>query len=207
MSEEDMLRGAVGSEVLGLLKDLITKLLGNKGKEWLEALKKFLRKENPWLIAMLQFVKIIELPAIGTFKPEDHIKVTPARECKTAKVVVAYVSDNIKALIKGRSEPDEKKAGIRIHKLCKASIDALILAELGENVKMGFNRVFQMLEKQGHGQEGDLLVDGRANIFYIEGTDWAVFCRWSSDLGGWSFGGDLILRLCTWDAGSQVVSR
>ncbi|MCX6809885.1 MAG: hypothetical protein NTZ65_04030 [Candidatus Berkelbacteria bacterium] len=180
----DTTLGEALRQIAGPLKDLHEKLSGEEGLVWLEKLKKFLRKENPWaevqkvVVALLKFVKTVELPAVGAFKPEDHFKVTPERERKTAKVVIGYVSDNVKALIKGRLEPEEAQATIRIHELCQASVDDPILAELGENVKTGLNRMFQIIEEQGRGQEGDLLVDGRANIFYIEGTDWAVLCDW-----------------------------
>jgi len=36
------------SEVKGLLHDLNDKLSGSNGSEWFSALKRFLRKENPW---------------------------------------------------------------------------------------------------------------------------------------------------------------
>ncbi|MEI6627561.1 MAG: hypothetical protein WCL61_03115 [bacterium] len=37
-------------EVRGAICDLIEKLSGENGSEWLTALKKFLRKENPWVV-------------------------------------------------------------------------------------------------------------------------------------------------------------
>jgi len=35
-------------EVSGLLKDLLEKLSGDNGDQWLRVLNKMLRKENPW---------------------------------------------------------------------------------------------------------------------------------------------------------------
>ncbi|MBM3206134.1 MAG: hypothetical protein FJZ43_00730 [Candidatus Staskawiczbacteria bacterium] len=35
-------------DVRGPVEDLLQKLSGEDGSEWLEATKKFLRKENPW---------------------------------------------------------------------------------------------------------------------------------------------------------------
>ncbi len=37
-------------EVSGLLKDMFDRLAGPNGSEWLNALKRFLRRENPWEI-------------------------------------------------------------------------------------------------------------------------------------------------------------
>jgi hypothetical protein len=47
MSEESC-SGSALAEVAGPLKDLAEKLGGKEGPIWLSALKKFLRKENPW---------------------------------------------------------------------------------------------------------------------------------------------------------------
>lgn len=207
-----MVQSMLGKLFTGLLLDLIEKLSGEQGEEWHEALRKFLRKENPWaevekvVVALLKLVKTVELPAIGAFKPEDHIKVTPERERKTAKLVIGYVSDNAKACMKGRLEPEEAEATIRVHELCQASVDGPILAELGENIKTGLNRMFQMMEKQGRGQEGDLLTNGCANIFYIEGTDWAAYCFWLSGDDCWRVYATPVALPHTWDAGRRVFS-
>ena len=48
------------SDAQGLLVDLLAKLCGKEGWLWLEALKKFLRKENPW-------EKILRTIEIGTY--------------------------------------------------------------------------------------------------------------------------------------------
>ncbi|MFH1909698.1 MAG: hypothetical protein ABIJ72_00690 [bacterium] len=208
-----MAKDMLGKLFTGLLLDLIEKLSGEQGGEWHEALRKFLRKENPWAevekvaVVLLKLVKTVELPAIGAFKPEDHFKVTPERERKTAKLVIGYVSDNVKALIKERLEPEEAQATIRVHELCQPSVDGPILAELGENIKTGLNRMFQMMEKQGRGQEGDLLVNGRANIFYVEGTVWAAYCYWSSGYDYWLVSAYPVTYPSTWNAGHQVFSR
>lgn len=47
MSKNDVLGGAL-AEVAGPLKDLLSKLGGKDAEMWLGALKRFLRKENPW---------------------------------------------------------------------------------------------------------------------------------------------------------------
>ena len=160
---------------------------------------------------LLRFIKTVELPAIGQFKPEDYIKVTPRRERMTAKVVIGYVSNDAKSAMKGRVEPKEAKVRIRNHELCQASADGSILVELGENANLSFNRVFQMMQKQGRGQEGDLSVsDGCANIFFIrdvnKGVLWAAFCYWGSSCGDWGVDADPVTSPGAWGASSQVFS-
>jgi hypothetical protein len=47
--EKSMLDKIALDEVSGLINDLLAKLSGPKGRMWLSAFKRFLRKENPWL--------------------------------------------------------------------------------------------------------------------------------------------------------------
>ncbi len=47
MSQEDML-GISVHDAQGVVTDLLEKLGGSNGQEWLSASKKFLRKEDPW---------------------------------------------------------------------------------------------------------------------------------------------------------------
>ncbi len=51
----------VPAEWLGTLVDLVEKLCGDEGRKWLNALKLFLRKENPWDIRNWQVWKTILL--------------------------------------------------------------------------------------------------------------------------------------------------
>ncbi len=53
-------------EVRGPFEDLFRKLSGEDGREWLMALNKFLRKENPWLKPGFQIWKTIEVGTHGS---------------------------------------------------------------------------------------------------------------------------------------------
>ncbi|MBI2042127.1 MAG: hypothetical protein HYT20_03905 [Candidatus Nealsonbacteria bacterium] len=48
MTEASMLGGNALAKVAGPLKDFAEKLSGEQGERWLEAFKRFLRKEEPW---------------------------------------------------------------------------------------------------------------------------------------------------------------
>lgn len=63
----DMLGDAL-REVCGPLHDLTTRLKGKNGDEWLTALKRFLRKENPWPSPP------VELATFNTFKVWKTLK-------------------------------------------------------------------------------------------------------------------------------------
>ena len=60
LTMENML-GLALREVRGLLNDLMEKLCGEDSMMWFEALKKFLRKENPWGIQIIWSWKKIKL--------------------------------------------------------------------------------------------------------------------------------------------------
>lgn len=54
-----MLKGMLGKLFAGLLLDLLEKLSGEDGEMWHEALKKFLRKENPWGVIWSRTVQMV----------------------------------------------------------------------------------------------------------------------------------------------------
>lgn len=58
----DQIVNVEAKSLIGVLKDLFTKLHGKDGNTWLEELKKFLRKEECWVMTALQ-----RLIAIGKY--------------------------------------------------------------------------------------------------------------------------------------------
>lgn len=78
MSVKDMLGviarklGTLPAPVLKIVGDLLEKLLD---PDWVEATKRFLRKENPWPLAqsnLLLFIKEVKLPAISNFLAKKY---------------------------------------------------------------------------------------------------------------------------------------
>ncbi len=211
----------LGRLFAGLLLDLIEKLSGEQGEEWYEALRKFLRKENPWIetqktvMALLRQVKTVELPAIGTFKPANHFKITPERERKTAEVPVGWMNDDAKCLVKGLIEPETPEATLTIYRLLEASKDDPIIAQLrGDHevqaILTTWSQMYEMMKAQAHGEEGNLLVNGHANIYYIpqaDGTIWAVCCSWRAHYRCWYVLACPVTCTNAWHAGDQVISR
>jgi len=57
-------------EVSGLLKDLLEKLSGDNGDQWLRVLNKMLRKENPWEV----FSTIWKIIKLGTCDSVDKLR-------------------------------------------------------------------------------------------------------------------------------------
>ena len=197
--------------VLGVVCDLLEKLAD---PEWVEALKRFLRKETPWEApvtaakdVLLKLVSTVSLLAIKEFSAQAHFQVG-----ETEGVKVGWLGDNFKRVFGDKVEKNAAGATLKIHTLLKGSTDTLIIAELGGEAvaETTLAQMWEMLKAQGRGQKGKLLVNGYANIFYIrdaQGTLWAVRCGWRSDYAAWDVLADPVTRPNGWGGGVQVVSR
>ncbi len=101
---------------------------------------------------------------------------------------------------------------IQSSKLNRRSIDSPIIKALGNDttrIKLTISQFAWLLEQQPNGEEGFLLINGFANIFYIEdedGTLWAVYGYWLAGIGWRSnaYGFDHPLG---WVGGRAVVSQ
>ena len=199
------------AEVLGSVCDLLGKLADS---EWVEAFKRFLRKQEPWpqaaKEALLKLVTTVRLPGYGTFRAKDHFKVG-----KTGKVAIGGLGDNFQRVFltgAGKVEQDVPQTMLKIYQLLKGSVDKPIITELGGEavVETALAQMWEILEAQGHGQKGKLLTNSYANIFYIrdaQGVLWAVDCCWYSSYAVWGVGARPIAGPCGWCAGDRVVSR
>lgn len=198
------------TNVLGIVSDLLSKMAD---PEWVEATKRFLRKQHPWpeiqktVSKLLVRVKEFKQPAIAAFTPAEKFKVNLEEDRKSVDVVIDYVGPDLKALMTLRGvEPARDAETLRIDCMAVASKFAPIMEELGDKAATTFGRVWQMLEKQGNGQEGDLLVNGYANFFLIEDTDQVLSCDWSTSYLCWRFGIFPVSSSSEWDADHQLVS-
>lgn len=206
---------ALTEEFLGPVSDLCEKLSGKNGGEWLSALKRFLRKENPWptfLAAVLQpILKLLDtttiVPAFEKFEAKAHFKKDTSEK---AKVKIYWIGDNFKKNLLKKIETDVEKCEIRSYTLLRSSLDPEIMAEIGEERRITkLAHLWSMLERQGNGEEGPLLVNGYANVLYIEGENgevFAVHARWHSG-HGWYVGARSVVYPNRWRGGYRVFSR
>ena len=98
---------------------------------------------------------------------------------------------------------------LRKSRLTKRSLDKPILDELGDRAVTTLAHLAELLKKQPKGESGDLLVNGYANIFYIEdvkGQLWAVAARWYAGYG-WDVYALSVSYPDGWNAVSVVFSR
>lgn len=132
---------------------------------------------------------------------------------RNAPVKVSYLGDNFKAWFlsgDGKTEDLIGEQTLRYHKLRQSSVDGPIIAELGgaEKSETTLSEMFSLMEKQGKGEDGVLLNNGLANIFYIrdqKGVLRTVLVSWNDD--GWNVRAHSVEDPDDWDAAFQVFSR
>ena len=142
------------------------------------------------ILTLLRTVRIAAQPAVTT--SEDYFK--------EAGVVVMW--DNFKAQFLGLEVPATDEVELAVRKLEEGSLDAPILAELGEKAETSVSQFKAFLAANRKSQEWF--------IFYLRGKDgnlWAVHARWRSALGGWFVHACRVGGPDRWDAGRPVGSR
>ena len=160
---------------------------------------------------LLDFVGIVTTSATsGQFVAKTKFVVNTKRN---AQVSISYLGDNFKAWFlngNGKTEDPISEQTLHYYKLQQSSADGPIIAELGgeEKSETTLFEMFSLMEKQGKGEDGVLLNNGWANIFYIKdiaGVLRAVYVRWDED--GWHVNAYSVENPDRWYDGHQVFSR
>lgn len=151
---------------------------------------------------ILQFERNVSIAARLFVASEGFTKSNP-------KVKFGYIDERLEKLF-GKIREDVSAGKLAVHTLLTDTHDPDIMAAIQPHsrrfIKLG--QFYQLIEDQGHGQEGPLLVNWRANIAYIldeNGAVWAVYAFWYG--GGWFVGVDSVASQIRWDAVSQVLSQ
>jgi len=141
------------------------------------------------------------------FVAKDKFKVDTG---KKAKVRISHLGSNFKDWFLNKIEDPFAGSTISGRKLEKKSVDDQILAELGGNeaAETTLAEMWAAMEAQPNGEDGDLLNNGWANIFYvsdINGTLRAVDVDWLD--GGWVVSALSVENPSKWRVGCRVFSR
>ncbi len=110
----------------------------------------------------------------------------------------------------GKTEDPIQEQTLRCTRLRKSSADGPIIVELGGEAKaeITLTEIYGLMAKQPNGEDGALLTNGHANIFYAKdqnGVLRTVGVSWYDD--GWDVDASLVEDPFTWLAGRQVFSR
>ncbi len=189
------------------------------------ALKKFLSGLQQ-LQPLLTPVGTIKVPPTTKFVAADFFKVNTK---KNASVKISYIWGNFANWFLGKIEESvaneaasgvgpyrtpgqngDAKTALRYQTLSRNSVDANIINQLGGEAKAetALADVVALMTKQNNGQQGALLTNGYANIFYVRDVDGvlrAVDVPWDS--GGWLVYARSVGRPREWRSVSRVFSR
>jgi hypothetical protein len=169
---------------------------------------------SPLELLLLPLGTVLVSPTTSLFVAKDNFKL------KVDGGICSYLGDNLKAWFlkgKGKIEPPFAGSTLQYAKLRKAATDMpqnpgkqAIIPELGGEAKAEttLSEMFSLMEKQKNGEDGVLLNNGYANIFYIR--DGALVLRtvvvsWHGE--GWSVCADSFEGAYGWGDGDQVFSR
>ena len=156
-----------------------------------------------WVVriaGLLKPVATVQVSSTPKFIASEHVQ--------TANV--GWMGDNFRRVFLNFVEENMSDATLAVSRIERNSLDAPILTELGDKAETKLAYLFQLMEKQSRGEEGMLLVNGYANIVYVEDEDntvWAVHAHWYSDYGCWYVDAYSVGDPSEWGAGYQVLSR
>ena len=201
---------ALPGKTLGMLADLCHKL--QHGSHTLEELERFLKRQNPFDLkpairtskpkaAVLKLVNDqVALMGSENFDPQAYFQTRPG----------LWVSEEFVSRVRSKAKPVENlgSATLKSYDLTKAAYDREIKTGLGANHVFDQSeliaRLEQMVGKQQGGEEGELLNNGYANLFYLAG--WVVYVRWNAGRRRWNVG---VWKLDDfhWHEGDRIFSR
>lgn len=190
------------SKIRGPLNELNDQLFGENGEERLAEF-------NLWLKKVTGILKYLRDVTLG---PVDYF--SAAEKFTKANPLVKFwgFGPNFTTHFNNRVEKNVVATTITVSRLERRAKDPEITSELAGETKRFFRislaHFYQMIETQGRGQaDGPLLVNGYANVAYIEDMDnWAVSAGWDAG-GGWGVGAGPVGGPSPWDDEGHVLSR
>jgi len=112
----------------------------------------------------------IVVPAIGKFVAKDNFVVNTG---KKTKVKIPYLGNNFQKWFLDKVEEDVPETTLSSRRVLKWLEDKEIIAGVGGEIlaETRLTQVFYLISQQSNGEEGVLLANGYANIFYVRDVD------------------------------------
>ncbi len=194
----DQLQDVLGS---GFLADLRDGNIANVNRDEFRQLLG-LRLLKP---ALLRFIGEVNIPATTEkFVTRDKFV---ADTGKNVPVKISYLGNNFRNWFLDKTEDPMAETTLRYAELTESSVDGPILAELGNTAETTLAEIFQLMLNQPNGEDGVLLTNGYANIFYVRDVNGelrAVGVGWGG--GGWCVHASSVANPDEWGDGSRVFS-
>jgi len=179
---------------IGLITDLVSAVKEQGGSD--EDIHRLVKPEGKKIISqmanfiveagkksrLLELISVIAIPSASRFVAAKKFVIA------NKPINIVWFGDNFKEWFLKKVEEPIDEAELRCMRLISPSVDGPIIAELGEDkAETTLAQIFSLLERQSNGQEGILLTNNYANIFYVrdvKGILRAVSVRWFG--GGWN---------------------
>ena len=144
-------------------------------------------------------------PLEGEFDPNEFFS-------DDNKNVKMYVVSDFKDKITGgsRKVSEQPSASLSSYTLNKEMLDSEIRPELPKNHVFALDDLWMiadLLKKQPNGESGELLNDGKANLFYVQIGASVLVVNVSWDGSGWNVYDWGLDEHCRWFGGRRVFSR
>jgi hypothetical protein len=155
-------------------------------------------------VPLLWPIGTVTVPATGKLVAREKFVKDMSRK---AAVKISYLGDNFSEWFLGKVEEPCPETTLRYAKLNRYSVDGPILAELGNTAETTLAQIYALMERQPNGEDGVLLTNGYANIFYvrdINGALRAVYMGWKA--GGWDVYAFSVADPFGWFGGISVFS-
>ncbi|MDO8473980.1 MAG: hypothetical protein Q7S62_00270 [bacterium] len=153
--------------------------------------------------SLLEEIGIVTIPAtVEAFVAREKFVVG------SAKAKISWIGSNFEAWFLGRTEEPSVETTLCYAKLVKSSVDGPILVELGDKAETALAQIWALMDLQPNGEEGVLLINGWANIFYAldaNGELRAVHVYWLE--GGWLVHAGPVSSPYRWSGEHRVFSR
>jgi hypothetical protein len=128
---------------------------------------------------------------------------------RNSRVKIRFIGETLQKVFGEKIEENVQAAMLRAYRLTANELDPWIIVALGKNsYRTSLAQIARLMEQQPNGEEGSLLNNGRANVFYVpddDGNLWAVGVGWRG--GGWVVCADSIGDSDVWSAGFRVFAR
>jgi hypothetical protein len=155
--------------------------------------------------SILKLVATITVPGAIKFVAKDMFGPDNSDSIKF------YLGDGFKNHFLGLTEENVGPVEIAVHLLEKDSLDQEIVAELGaEKRVIKLTHFYNLIKAQANSQQDILLVNGWANIAYIqdnEGVFWAVDANWDLFYREWYVDALSVEDPRAWNAGNRFLSQ
>ncbi|MEQ1561639.1 MAG: hypothetical protein ABL899_02885 [Nitrospira sp.] len=137
-------------------------------------------------------------------KVSAHDKFVVADNFKKGNAGIYFIGDNFQKWFGTKVEEGVPSGTLSSRRLTEQSVDGPIKAELGEGHETYLAWLFEKIVAQADGREGELLTNGYANIFYVDGR--VVSALWDDGVG-WRVDAYLVTDPGAWNADYRVFSR